>query len=205
MRDLYFSSIIDSFGEATTSRYVSPEHITKWKTILPDNLLDCWVNEGWSSYQYGLFSFVNPSLYKDVVLEWLDGTHLIEIDNFYVIAISGFGDLYLFGERYGFICRILARYGIIETLSQINKVSQEERNRHIYQIFQTINKKNLDPADIFLSLVKKHGELNDNEIYCFEPSIQKLEKPNFIASKRVNTIDYLLALRKLITPVINFI
>nr|WP_282553510.1 GAD-like domain-containing protein [Providencia sneebia] len=86
MRDLYFSSIIDSLGEATASCYVPPEHIAKWKTILPDNLLNCWINEGWSSYQYGLFSFVNPSLYKDVVLEWLDGTHLIEMDNFRVLV-----------------------------------------------------------------------------------------------------------------------
>ncbi|MEX5986273.1 GAD-like domain-containing protein [Providencia hangzhouensis] len=49
--------MIDSLGEATTSRYVSLEYIAKWKTILPDNLLNCWVNEGWSRYQYGLFSF----------------------------------------------------------------------------------------------------------------------------------------------------
>lgn len=46
MRDLYFSSIIDSLGEATASCYVPPEHIAKWKTILPDNLLNCWINEG---------------------------------------------------------------------------------------------------------------------------------------------------------------
>ncbi|EPG7576103.1 GAD-like domain-containing protein [Providencia rettgeri] len=205
MRDSYFSSIIESLGEATASRYVSPEYIAKWKTILPDNLLNCWVNEGWSSYQYGLFSFVNPSLYKDVVLEWLDGTHLIEIDNFHVIAISGFGELYLLGERYGFVCRILARYGIIETLSQIKKVSQEERERHVCQIFQTRNKGNFDPANIFLSLVKKHGALNENEIYCFEPIIQKLEMLNFNVSNKVNAIDYLLKLRNEITPVIKFI
>ncbi|MGG4610637.1 GAD-like domain-containing protein [Providencia sp. Me31A] len=205
MRDLYFSSIIDSLGEATTSRYVSTEYITKWKSTLPDNLLACWVNEGWSSYQYGLFSLVNPSLYKDVVLEWLDGTHLIEIDNFQVIAISGFGDLYLLGERYGFICRVLVRYGVIETLSEINKIAQNELNRHIHQIYQTINKKNLDPADMFFSLIERHGVLNENEIFCFEPMIQKLEVPNFIASKRGNAIDYLLELRKIITPTIRFI
>lgn len=57
MRDSYFSSIIESLGEATASRYVSLEYIAKWKTILPDNLLNCWVNEGWSRYQHGLFSF----------------------------------------------------------------------------------------------------------------------------------------------------
>ncbi|CAB5588416.1 MULTISPECIES: GAD-like domain-containing protein [Providencia] len=110
MRDLYFASIIDSLGEATTSRYVSPEYIVRWKTILPDNLLNCWVNEGWSRYQYGLFS-----------------------------------------------------------------------------------------------LVEKYGGLNENEIYCFDPIIQKLETLNFNASNKVNAIDYLLELRKIITPVIKFI
>lgn len=74
---------------------------------------------------------MNPSLYKDVVLEWLDGTHLIEIDNFHVIAISGFGELYLLGERYGFVCRILARYGIIETLSQIKSISRGKRETRL--------------------------------------------------------------------------
>lgn len=55
----------------------------------------------------------------------------------------------------------------------------------------------------FLSLVEKYGGLN--EIYCFDPIIQKLETLNFNASNKVNAIDYLLELRKIITPVIKFI
>lgn len=57
----------------------------------------------------------------------------------------------------------------------------------------------------FLSLVEKYGGLNKNEIYCFDPIIQKLETLNFNASNKVNAIDYLLELRKIITPVIKFI
>ncbi|EFE55069.1 MULTISPECIES: hypothetical protein [Providencia] len=57
----------------------------------------------------------------------------------------------------------------------------------------------------FLSLVEKYGGLNENEIYCFDPIIQKLETLNFNASNKVNAIDYLLELRKIITPVIKFI
>ncbi|MEX5926675.1 hypothetical protein [Providencia hangzhouensis] len=40
---------------------------------------------------------------------------------------------------------------------------------------------------------------------AFDPIIQKLETLNFNASNKVNAIDYLLELRKIITPAVKFI
>ena len=205
MRDTYFEIFIKEFGEATTSRYVAPEEIDKWQGILPNKLLTHWKNEGWSSYQDGLFSLVNPSLYQDVVLHWLEDTPLAEIDNFHVIAISGLGVLYLWGEKYGFICRILTRHAIIEILAEIEAASEVEGNFQINRIFQTLKINNLDNNNIFNELVIKQHKLGDNEIFCFEPMIIKEESHMVHRGKKTYAIDYLLRVRELVRPYIRYV
>ncbi len=205
MRDTYFDIFIKEFGEATTSRYVPPEEIDKWRGILPDKLLKHWENEGWSSYQDGLFSMINPALYKEVVLNWLEDTPLAQIDNFHVIAISGLGVLYLWGERYGFICRILTRQAIIEILAEIEKASELERNLQVNRIFQTLKIRNLDNNNLFSELIIKQHKLNDDEIFCFEPMIIKEGSQLVQSGKKTNAINYLLKLRQLVRPHIKYV
>ncbi|MEY0436735.1 GAD-like domain-containing protein [Providencia huaxiensis] len=101
MRDEFFDAFIDEFGEASTLRYVSEEKIEKWRGKLPELLLTYWHNEGWSSYYNGLFTIVDPDDYEDIVDEWLENTYLEEIDSFHAIAINGFGNIYLCGEKTG--------------------------------------------------------------------------------------------------------
>lgn len=54
---------------------------------------------GWSGYADGLFWIVNPHDYSLIVSEWLKGTPFSEKDNYHLIALSGFGDMYLWGEE----------------------------------------------------------------------------------------------------------
>lgn len=205
MRDSCFDLFIAEFGEATISRYVFPEDILKWKYILPEKLIDYWVDEGWSSYCNGLFSFVNPSDYHDVVLEWLDDSSLITIDNFHVIAVTGLGDFYLFGEKFGCVCKILSRYGVIEILSKPKKLTPKLLNANIESIVQLIKISDLDKDNVFEKLVMKFGSLNDNEVFCFEPMIQKLHTSDFISAKKINAINYLAELRHVVKPLIMYV
>lgn len=101
MRDEYFNCLIDDFGEASSSIQVPMEIINKWTGILPDILLDYWRSEGGSSYKNGLFSLVNPDDYEDLLDLWLEGTPFEELDSYHVIAKTGFGKLFIFGENTG--------------------------------------------------------------------------------------------------------
>ncbi|MCU6223660.1 GAD-like domain-containing protein [Morganella morganii] len=202
MRDHYFDSLIKEFGEATTSRYVSQDAIQKWGRTLPEKLLSYWNDEGWSSYNNGLFSLVDPSLYHDAVLEWLDETYLISMDNFHVIASTGFGDFYLFGERYGLICKILSRSGVIEVFSNSIKLTEKLLNSHVESLIQSITKENIDKSSVFDKLINRFGTLGENEIFCFEPMVNKINNSKFLSARKINAVDYLIELRRVVKPVI---
>lgn len=171
MRDEAFSLFIDEFGEATTSRYVPEAEIEKWKEKLPALLLNYWRDEGWSSYHNGLLTIVNPEEYKDVVDEWLEDTYLEEIDIFHVIAINGFGDLYLCGEKNGRCVTISAINNTIFVKKKSLDKIYKNLDSTIASLFITIDVNNQNKKWLFEKSVKKLGPLGDNEIFGFEPAL----------------------------------
>ncbi|MET4862731.1 GAD-like domain-containing protein [Morganella morganii] len=171
MRDEVFGIFIDEVGEATTSRCVPEVEIEKWKGKLPELLLNYWRNEGWSSYYNGLLTIVNPEDYEDIVDEWLEDTYLEEIDVFHAIAVNGFGNLYLCGEKTGRCVTISSLYNtlIVNKKSLKNKQSDVNLDFGIESFFISFDIGYQNKKGLFEKAVKKFGPLGDYEIFGFEP------------------------------------
>jgi hypothetical protein len=177
MRDEDFECFIEDLGEATQHIAVPSESIEKWREKLPSQLLHYWKTEGWNSYQDGLFSIVDPDVYEDIVDIWLEDTPFESMDAYHVIARSGFGKLYLFGEQTGINLTISCIFNTITfSRKRVHKKNQQDMNREISSFFGIKSADNFDlkggtKKGIFSQAVDKFGSLNENEIFGFEPAI----------------------------------
>ncbi|EOV8090178.1 TPA: DUF1851 domain-containing protein [Providencia rettgeri] len=205
MRDEFFDAFIDEFGEASTLRYVSEEKIEKWRGKLPELLLTYWHNEGWSSYYNGLFTIVDPDDYEDIVDEWLENTYLEEIDSFHAIAINGFGNIYLCGEKTGQCVVINSVFNTIfvqkKKLEKNN--SAESLDISIITLFILSEIGGYNKSGLFEKAVKKFGPLGDNEIFGFEPAIILGGELDIKHIQKVDARIHLSILAQLAEPEIN--
>ncbi|ENU1229251.1 GAD-like domain-containing protein [Providencia rettgeri] len=205
MRDEAFEVFIENFGEATTSRYVSEEKINQWQGKLPELLLTYWHNEGWSSYYNGLFTIVDPDDYEDIVDEWLENTYLEEIDSFHAIAINGFGNIYLCGEKTGQCVVINSVFNTIfvqkKKLEKNN--SAESLDISIITLFILSEIGGYNKSGLFEKAVKKFGPLGDNEIFGFEPAIILGGELDIKHIQKVDARIHLSILAQLAEPEIN--
>ncbi|WP_272517871.1 GAD-like domain-containing protein [Providencia sp. PROV221] len=205
MRDEAFELFVEKFGEATISRFVSEEEIDKWRGKLPELLLTYWHNEGWSSYYNGLFTIVDPDDYEDIVDEWLENTYLEEIDSFHAIAINGFGNIYLCGERTGHCIDISSIYNTIFVQKKtINNINMEKfKNNTIESLFVLSEIDDYNKKGLFEKAVKKFGPLGDNKIFGFEPAIILGGELDIKYIQKVDARIHLSILAQLAEPEIN--
>ncbi|EPG7576102.1 GAD-like domain-containing protein [Providencia rettgeri] len=205
MRDEFFDAFIDEFGEASTLRYVSEEKIEKWRGKLPELLLTYWHNEGWSSYYNGLFTIVDPDDYEDIVDEWLENTYLEEIDSFHAIAINGFGNIYLCGEKTGQCVVISSMYNTIfvQKKELKGKHSEKSISISIRTLFGFTDIDSHNKSGLFEKAVKKFGPLGDNEIFGFEPAIILGGELDIKHIQKVDARIHLSILAQLAEPEIN--
>ncbi|PHM23570.1 GAD-like domain-containing protein [Xenorhabdus budapestensis] len=177
MRDKYFEYFIKKMGEATQHRNVPLDIIHQWQGKLPKKLLSYWEIEGWNNYHDGLFSIVNPEDYEDIVDMWLEDTPFESMDSYHVIARSGFGKLYLCGEKTGTNLSISCIFNTITfDKDNFHKKDDNKFSLDIAGFFSAETPESNDLKDgtkkgIFSRAVEKHGLLNENEIFGFEPAI----------------------------------
>ncbi|MDC9581621.1 GAD-like domain-containing protein [Xenorhabdus sp. PR6a] len=177
MRDKYFEYFIKKMGEATQHKEVPAEAVDKWLGKLPGQLLYYWKHEGWNSYKDGLFSIVNPDDYEDIVDMWLENTPFESMDAYHVIARSGFGKLYLCGEKTGTNLSISCIFNTIRhEKDNFNHKDHNQFNLDIAGFFSSETPESNDlkgggKTGIFSRAVEKYGPLGEHEIFGFEPAI----------------------------------
>ncbi|HLL05209.1 MAG TPA: GAD-like domain-containing protein [Myxococcaceae bacterium] len=176
MRDKSFQIFVDKFGEATHRTSVPEESLLKFQSVFPSQLLSYWQEEGWSAYANGLFWTVNPEEYDGLVELWLSGTPFAEIDRYRVVARSGFGDLYLWGEHN-------SRNFIITCADNCLIASEKElrtpaKNPDVAakaffasKTRDAMDKRDITGKELFERALKKLGPLAPNEVYGFEPAL----------------------------------
>lgn len=210
MRDENFEVFIEEFGEATHRVDVPAASLEKWRAKLPDQLLAYWEEEGWCSYANGLFWTVDPDEYEDLIDEWLQDTHLEELDSFHVIARSAFGDLFACGEKCGRSVTVICLLNTISAFgNELKPKSKKDLDLSISSFFGASERARFDVDDesgepLFKRAVEKLGELAPDEMYGFEPAIVlggSLKLENLV---RVKTDVHLTILRQLASPTTPF-
>ncbi|EDH5629292.1 TPA: DUF1851 domain-containing protein [Salmonella enterica] len=208
MRDEYFANFVSKFGEATNTVVAPDFSMKKWRGALPDQLLHYWETEGWSTYHHGLVSIVNPDDYEDIIDMWLEDTFLEERDSYHVIARSGFGSLYVCGEKSGRnIIVDCYNHSIYFSKNNSSLKSTKELNLDIKVFFgiSKLKRFDLEYQDgkyLFELATKKCGQLNSDEIFGFEPALILGGEADVSHVVKVNAQVHLALLREFAKPAI---
>jgi hypothetical protein len=102
MSDAYFHRFLDRFSPQDARREVPASTFERYSGRLPAQLLRYWRDFGWGRYADGLFWIVNPQEYEPALHEWLQGTWFEGKDIFHVVAVSAFGEMWIWGEVFGY-------------------------------------------------------------------------------------------------------
>jgi|SRR5690554_8189992 len=157
------------FGPAIASEPVSEETLAKYRGRLPDKLLEYWQKVGFSGWGDGRFWIVNPEEYEDVLAAWFANIELPAGEEYFVIARTAFGVLYVWGTIHG---RCFAIDAHANNIFPKMKVTPKEKQDSALQIFFSSKTKNgedyYDDSDklLFERVLKKLGPVNKNEMYA---------------------------------------
>ncbi|UUA71075.1 GAD-like domain-containing protein [Cellvibrio sp. QJXJ] len=172
-----FSWFLEQFGKPQLAEDVTENLIDTYKGLLPNRLFEYWRTFGFCSFKDGLIWIVNPNDYKSLVYTWLKGTGILETDNFHVFARSGFGVLYLWGEKTGRSWSIEPLNGrIFNNGSYQKEILADNADDVIQSFFGIISPDTIDTKDsntqnfIFEDAVSKFDPLKSNEMFTFEPA-----------------------------------
>jgi hypothetical protein len=66
-----FDALVERHGPALDTRPFSEEHVARQRDFLPQQLLEFWREEGWSSYADGFLRLTEPDALDDVLDDWL--------------------------------------------------------------------------------------------------------------------------------------
>jgi len=176
--DKYYEDFITEFGKPTSNKPVNSKIIEKYRSKLPDKLLEYWEEYGFVGFKNGLFWLVNPEKYENTLESWIGGTEIVNKDDYYVIARSGFGNLYLWGKKTGFMYEIQCNTGwILEKDGYEKEISKGKSDLALQVFLVTSHPENIDLDDfesdkpMFNNLVEKFGALKENEVFGFEPAL----------------------------------
>ncbi|STZ07695.1 GAD-like domain [Moraxella caprae] len=187
----WYEFFLEQRGKPTFSQKVDSQVILNWENKLPSSLLRIWQELGWCSFHNGLLWIVNPDDYQYLVDTWLDNTKYLQLDNFYCIARTAFGECLLYGERTKRIIQIQPQYN---TIWADDKQLQEPDDDFGASISTLLYLKSdiadFDITDIqdeplFERAVKKLGVLSPDEMYAFEPFYMLLPDEQIIIERLI--------------------
>lgn len=167
----------EGFAPAIKCRPVDEATLLRYTGKLPDRLIEYWKEYGFCGYGDGLLWTVNPSEYEEVLEMWLSSTPLWGRENYYVIARSAFGVMYVLGEDSVDDTVINPHYSnIVPGNAPDKNLSAEQKDRKLSLFFGVKGKKSLDMNDqndkpLFKKIVKKIGSLDYDEMYAFVPAL----------------------------------
>jgi hypothetical protein len=138
---------------------------------VPSNLIDYWRELGFSVFKDGLLCLCNPLEWKPVVDEWIEGTELETLDAYIPLMKGPFGDIGLFGLRYGSSAKLFPLSGALMGDRDLPKCSKEISIGTKFSLSSPERFDNHSYAVNFWNVFKKLGPLQPNEIYGFIPML----------------------------------
>ena len=165
----------ENFGMPFASTPVSVETLAKYRGKLPDRLLEYWQEFGFCGFKDGIFWLTNPEDYEDILTEWLPEDELKKKKH-YVIARSGFGDLFVWNSELGYEYEISSLWRwILKIDIHFSDWIRDGRADEVIDIFIGSNRyEELDTQDndgnpLFQRCVELWGPLAENEMFTFAP------------------------------------
>jgi len=202
--DKYFAYFFkdEAFGPAVSVEAVAPDEIARFRSKLPEQLLTYWRQHGWAGYGKGLFWFVNPDDYESVLEAWIGDTPLMETDEYYVVARSAFGELFLWGRRTGLGLSVKPLWGMIFPRDCTDAVSAGKADALVQSFLVGLDKASLDQKDefdkpLFDRAMKTLGPLAPDEMYAFEPALAVGGAANLKNLRKVKCVEHLVMLAQL--------
>jgi hypothetical protein len=196
MIDDDFQFFLGNFEPQVSRREVPVSSIEKYRNHLPEQLLKYWECFGWSGYADGLFWIVNPQEYEPVLSAWLEGSWFEDKDAFYVIARSAFGELYVWGERFGFSIVIFSPESYAIPQHEFQAIP-ESVNFDLRCFFSAQSRDANDFDGLFAKAYQRLGPLAVDELYGFVPALALgggIEAKNV---QKVSAVEHLIFLAEI--------
>jgi hypothetical protein len=160
---------LEIWGKPTEVVSTDEATLRKLGRYVPENLIEYWRELGFSVFQEGLMAICNPIDWKPLADEWIAGTELEDLDNFFPILRGAMGQMSLLGARHGYT---IALYPV-EGQAFVTKPEPAE-DAASYSVESLLF---LDPDYFaiegddfnFATACKRLGSLRPNEIYGFVP------------------------------------
>ncbi len=171
--DKYFNWFLEESEAPTRYEDVDSATVSKYRGKLPDQLLNYWKKYGFCGFKGGLFSIVNPAQYEHALQSWTGDTPIAEEDAYYVIARSGFGDLFLWGEKNGDRWTINpVNSWIIQRDGDKELIASGEIDKAIGLFFSSKTLSRVGEVDsagnpLFARAIAKLGPLASDEMFTF--------------------------------------
>ena len=171
-----FDYFLEKFDQPDWQQPVDQPTLEYYRGKLPDRLLFYWEKMGFCRFKQGLFWMVNPADYEDELALWL-GEYILKQDNYYVIARSGFGKLYVWGEKTGLAYEITPTRGwVYQEEGDAKDIKEGLENFHLTSFFAFRKLDYTDMKDnnnkpLFDRCVKKFGALEYDEMFGFVPAL----------------------------------
>ena len=191
----------EGFGPAIKARLPNQEILHFYQDKLPERLLEYWTEYGFCGWGDGIFWFVNPQDYHDILQTWLQNTEFAKraesgVDSYYVIGRSAFGDLIVWGTTSGQSLDINSNFGMISPTDNTEDLEEDGETLTVDLFFASISKESLDEKDVnekllFERAYNRLGPLNDDEMYAFVPALALGGTNKLENLKKVKAIEHL--------------
>lgn len=193
--DKIFARLLEKFGNPVDRQEVPASSIERYKSKLPNKLLEYWAEHGRCGYGDGIFWTVNPQEYDGVVASWLEETGFGQRDTYHLIARGAFGDLYLWGEKTGFSLKITSVFSrcVIHDFD----ITAEGMDRELQGFLLSRNVESNDLEDLFSPARRKLGTLRHDEMYGFVPALMLGGPASLDHVEKLKAVEHLILLSQL--------
>ena len=194
--DEYFEMFLEEFGEPCNRREVPASSMERYRHALPEQLLKYWEEFGWAGYASGLFWIVNPQEYEGVASAWLEGTELDGRDQFHVVARTAFGELFLWGEKFGPVISVTTLCSYAIAPHSFDK-PPADLNSEVKYFFAFLNKSPRDYDGYFEDVLRRLGPLDDTQMYGFVPALALGGQGHAKNLEKVSAVEHMTFLAQL--------
>jgi len=168
--DHHFESFFNNFGSPIHNESVDAAILTKFKGRLPDRLLEFWQEHGFCGFKEGLLWVTNPEAYESDMQTWFG--QFEGAKDYYVIARTAFGKLYLWGSRTGTLFTFIdpSRGWLYQNKGNADDIAQGRADQCLEAFFNAQKPEAQDIKDktgqpLFALVVERLGSIKKDEIF----------------------------------------